>query len=197
LAEALRREETDRGLVFEYCLIAAGSSFNRAPSDQRWQHGDVLSVDSGGNYKGYIGDIARMAIIGDPDRELDDLLACIDRIQAAAIAAVAPGVPGRQIYEAANAAMSEAEHRDTIHFVAHGMGLITHEAPRLTDRATANYPATHADVPLETGMVISIETTLPHPRRGFIKLEDTVAVSDSGCVLFAAQNRGWNRAGRD
>jgi Xaa-Pro aminopeptidase len=197
LAEALRREETERGLVFEYCLIAAGSSFNRAPSDQQWQRGDVLSVDSGGNYQGYIGDIARMAIIGDPDRELDDLLACIDRIQAAAIAAVAPGVPGRQIYDAANAAMSETEHRDTIHFVAHGMGLITHEAPRLTDRATANYPATHADVPLETGMVISIETTLPHPRRGFIKLEDTVAVSDSGSVLFAAQNRGWNRAGRD
>ena len=29
-------------------------------------------------------------------------------------------------------------------------------------------------------MVISIETTLPHPRRGFIKLEDTVAVTDDG-----------------
>src|SRR3954453_19788100 len=28
LADALRREETDRGLVFDYCLIAAGSSLN-------------------------------------------------------------------------------------------------------------------------------------------------------------------------
>src|SRR3954453_11726813 len=80
LAEALRREETDRGLVFEYCLIAAGSSLNRAAYDQRWEHGDVLSVDSGGNYQGYLGDIARMAIIGDPDRELEDLLAAVDRI---------------------------------------------------------------------------------------------------------------------
>ena len=35
LTEALRREETSRGLVFDYCLIAAGSSHNRAPSDQR------------------------------------------------------------------------------------------------------------------------------------------------------------------
>ena len=92
--------------------------------------------------------------------------------------------------------VSESEYRDKIHFVAHGMGLITHEAPRLTDRATANYPAAHADLPLETGMVISIETTLPHPERGFIKLEDTVAVTESGYVLFAAQNRGWNCAGR-
>ncbi|HEX8828496.1 MAG TPA: aminopeptidase P family N-terminal domain-containing protein, partial [Xanthobacteraceae bacterium] len=58
LAEALRREETSRGLTFDYCLIAAGSSLNRAPSGQRWEEGDVLSLDSGGNYHGYIGDVA-------------------------------------------------------------------------------------------------------------------------------------------
>ena len=58
LAEALRREETNRGLTFEYCLIAAGTSHNRAPSDQQWEKGDVMSLDSGGNYHGYIGDIA-------------------------------------------------------------------------------------------------------------------------------------------
>ncbi len=45
LTEALRREETSRGLVFDYCLITVGSSHNRAPSDQRWEKGDVLSVD--------------------------------------------------------------------------------------------------------------------------------------------------------
>ena len=47
LAEALRREETSRGLTFDYCLIAAGTSLNRAPSDQRWEKGDPLSVDFG------------------------------------------------------------------------------------------------------------------------------------------------------
>src|SRR5580700_2643589 len=61
LTEALRREETLRGLTFDYCLITAGPSLNRAPSDQRWQNkGDVLSLDSGGNYHGYIGDVCRM-----------------------------------------------------------------------------------------------------------------------------------------
>ncbi len=64
LTEALRREETNRGLVFEYCLITAGSSLNRAPSDQKWEQGEVLSLDSGGNYHGYIGDVCRMAIHG-------------------------------------------------------------------------------------------------------------------------------------
>src|SRR6267378_1731567 len=55
LAEALRREETNRGLTFEDCLLAAGTSHNRAPSEQQWEEGDVLSLDSGGNYHGYIG----------------------------------------------------------------------------------------------------------------------------------------------
>ena len=67
LADALKREEVNRGLTFEYCLIAAGASHNRAPSEQRWEEGDVLSIDSGGNYHGYIGDLARMAILGEPD----------------------------------------------------------------------------------------------------------------------------------
>jgi hypothetical protein len=33
-------------------------------------------------------------------------------------------------------------------------------------------------------MVISIETAMAHPRRGFIKLEDTVAVTEEGCEGF-------------
>ena len=78
LADALKVEEVNRGLTFEYCLIAAGASHNRAPSPQRWEKGDVLSVDSGGNYHGYIGDLARMAILGEPDAELEDLLADIE-----------------------------------------------------------------------------------------------------------------------
>jgi Xaa-Pro aminopeptidase len=192
LAEALRREETGRGLVFEYCLIASGASLNRAPSNQQWQEGEVLSLDSGGNYRGYIGDIARMAVLGEPDQELHDLLGYVTEIQDAAMKAVRPGEPGKAIYEAANEAIGRLPYRDRIHFVAHGMGLITHEAPRLTAQATAGYSAHDAELPLQTAMVISIETTLPHPSRGFIKLEDTVAVSEVGHDLFGAGARGWN-----
>ena len=61
IVDALRREETNRGLTFEYCLLTLGSSHNRAVSPQRWQKGEVLSIDSGGNYHGYIGDLCRMA----------------------------------------------------------------------------------------------------------------------------------------
>ena len=46
-------------------------------------------------------------------------------------------------------------------------------------------------------MVISVETTLLHPRRGFIKLEDTVAVTPTGHEIYGNRARGWNRAGAD
>jgi len=98
LTEALRREETNRGLTFEYCLITAGTSLNRAPSNQVWGEGDILSLDSGGNYHGYIGDICRMAIHGEPDAELQDMLGDIEEVQRAAMKPIKAGTMGSEVY---------------------------------------------------------------------------------------------------
>ena len=195
LVEALRREEVNRGLTFEYCLLTAGTSLNRAPSAEVWGAGDILSLDSGGNYKGYIGDLCRMAIQGEPDRELQDLLGEVDAIQMAARKPIRSGANGGDIYVSAGEVLNRSPRANSIEFVAHGMGLISHEAPRLTGHGPIKYPAYDADRPLESGMVISIETTLAHPRRGFIKLEDTVAVTDNGYEAFGDRGRGWNRGG--
>ena len=196
LTEALRREETMRGLTFDYCLIAAGSSLNRAPSDQRWEKGDVLSVDSGGNYHGYIGDLARMGVAGEPDAELIDLLAEVEAIEQASMQPIKSGALGKDIYAAADAVLGKSKLHNHIHFLAHGMGLVSHEAPRLTNSGPVPYDAYDADRPLETGMVVSVETTLQHPRRGFIKLEDTVVVQPNSFEVYGDRIRGWNRAGR-
>ena len=196
LTEALRREETTRGLTFDYCLIAAGSSLNRAPSDQRWEKGDVLSLDSGGNYHGYIGDVARMGVAGEPDAELVDLLAEVEAIEQAAMKPIRSGVLGSEIYAAADAVLHKSKLHNHTHFLAHGMGLVSHEAPRLTNSGPVPYDAYDATRPLETGMVVSVETTLQHPRRGFIKLEDTVIVQPNGFEVYGDRIRGWNRAGR-
>jgi Xaa-Pro aminopeptidase len=195
LTEALRREETARGLVFDYCLITVGSSHNRAPSDQRWEQGDVLSVDSGGNYHGYIGDLARMGVAGEPDAELEDLLAEIEATQQVAFKPISPGVNGIEIYAAAETVLKKSTLHNHYEFLAHGMGLVSHEAPRLTNSGPVPYDAYDAQRPLEAGMVISVETTLLHPRRGFIKLEDTVAVTANGHEIYGNRARGWNRAG--
>ncbi len=195
VSDALRVAEVKRGLTFEYCLLAAGTSHNRAPSEQRWEKGDVMSLDSGGNFHGYIGDLARMAIQGEPDAELQDILSEIEAIQRAAFAAVQPGKMGGDIYAAAEKLLQPSKHREHTEFLAHGMGLVSHEAPRLTARGPVPYDDIDARLPLEPGMVVSIETTAKHPRRGFIKLEDTVIVTDKGHEIFGEGGRGWNRGG--
>ncbi len=122
LVEALRREEVNRGLTFEYCLITAGTSLNRAPSDAVWGEGDILSLDSGGNYHGYIGDLCRMAIQGEPDAELQDLLAEVDAIQMAARKPIRPGVKGGEIYVSAGEVLAPvfAWKRHRIRRARHG-----------------------------------------------------------------------------
>ena len=192
IVDRLRQAELSRDMTFEYALVTLGSSFNRAPSDQRLQADDIVSLDSGGNYRGYIGDLCRMAVHGTPDAELADLLAAIDAIQQAARAPIKAGLIGREIYIAAQVPVGKSVHAKDIRFVAHGMGIVSHEAPRLTATGPIPYPADDEDSPLEAGMILSVETTLTHPRRGFIKLEDTLAVTDAGYDAFGDHARGWN-----
>jgi Xaa-Pro aminopeptidase len=195
LTEALRREEINRGLTFDYCLITAGTSLNRAPSEQVWGEGDILSLDSGGNYHGYIGDICRMAIQGEPDAELQDMLSDIEEIQRAAMKPVKAGAMGGEVYAAGEARLAKSKYHNNMHFLAHGMGLVSHEAPRLTATGPVPYDDYDAHRPLESGMVVSVETTLAHPKRGFVKLEDTVVVTDKGFDIYGEGARGWNRGG--
>ncbi len=195
LAEALKREETARSLTFEYCLVTTGTSLNRSPSDEVWKEGAIASLDSGGNFQGYVGDLCRMAILGEPDAELVDMLGGIEEIQQAARRPIRAGAIGEEIYTAAEAVKSRNPFKQNMTFVAHGMGLITHEAPRLTSTGPVPYPGSDAQMPLEEGMVISVETTLPHPKRGFIKLEDTIAVTANGHEAYGDRGRGWNRGG--
>ncbi|WGR99785.1 Xaa-Pro peptidase family protein [Bradyrhizobium sp. ISRA443] len=192
----LRREEHDRDLVFEYCLIAVGNSHNRAPSDQRLKAGDVISLDSGGNYKGYIGDLSRMGVVGEPDAELHDLLQEIEEIQQVARGTISPGARGGDIIAAGEEAVRRAPHADVLDYTAHGIGLVSHEAPRLTGRGPVPYAPYDADRPLQPGMVISVETAMLHPSRGYIKLEDTLIVTEDGWEAPGDIARGWNIAGK-
>ena len=195
MIEELRRQETNRGLHFDYCLLTLGASHNRASSAQVWQQGEILSIDSGGNYHGYIGDLCRMGVLGEPDAELADLLAEIESVQQAAFAQVRPGVEGGVMLAAAEAVLQAGPSAAYNDFFAHGMGLITHEVPFLMTNHPVAYEGVDAGRRLEAGMVLSVETTMQHPRRGFIKIEDTIAVTATGYEMFGSRGRGWNLSG--
>ncbi|QYK42033.1 MAG: aminopeptidase P family protein [Paracoccaceae bacterium] len=195
IIDRLRREETARGLQFEYCLLTLGASHNRAASPQAWAPGEVLSIDSGGNLRGYIGDICRMGVLGEPDAELVDLLAEVESVQQAAFSRIRAGALGGDLIAAGEAELARQPNRACTDFFAHGMGVITHEAPFLMTNHPVAYEGVDAAHPLEAGMILSVETTMLHPRRGFIKLEDTLAVTETGYEMFGSEGRGWNRGG--
>lgn len=191
----LRLEEVKRDLTFEYCWLSVGPNLNRTASDQMVQAGDPISIDSGANFHGYVGDLARMAVIGEPDAELVGLLDEIENVQQTAFDIIAPGRTGREIHEAAAKVLGQSPIGPHSHFVAHGMGLITHEAPRLTSHGPIRYEGFDADNPLEPGMVISVETTVSDPKRGAVKLEDSLLITDTGYEFLGEGLRGWNRTG--
>ncbi|TIX34246.1 MAG: aminopeptidase P family protein, partial [Mesorhizobium sp.] len=159
VALRLAGEQTSRGLHFDYCFLAMGSSHILVESDQKWQPGEVISLDSGGNYGGYIGDLCRMGVLGEPDAELVDLLGEVDTIQRAAISQIRAGRDGRDLIAEAENVRTSSKVAEFTDFMAHGMGLVAHEAPFLMTNHPIEYAGVDADRPLEPGMVISIETT--------------------------------------
>jgi Xaa-Pro dipeptidase len=189
----LRHEQFSRGVDFNFCQIAIGASFDRVPSGQELQPGEVVSLDSGANLKGYVGDLCRMGVAGEPDAELADLLAEVDRVQQAARGAIRAGVAGGELIAAGDTAVKISPHAAAIDFTVHGLGLVNHEAPRLAHGRPLPYAPDDAELPLEAGMVISVETSLRHPTCGFIKLEDTIGVTEGGSEAFGDHGRGWNR----
>ncbi|WP_290999674.1 Xaa-Pro peptidase family protein [Hoeflea sp.] len=191
IIERLRQEETARELTFEYCLLTLGDSHVRAGSSQTWNRGEVMSIDSGGNLHGYIGDICRMGVLGEPDAELKDVLAEVESVQQAAFAQISPGKTGAEMIAAGEAELRRGPNAAHNDFFAHGMGLISHEAPFLMTNHPVAYQGSDAHTPFQPGMVLSVETTMQHPRRGYIKLEDTVILTETGHEVFGADNRGW------
>ncbi len=197
IVRALADEQRARGLDFSFCNIGVGTDLNRVPSDAVLPPGGTLSLDSGGTLHGYIGDIARMGIVGEPSAAQAQALAEIDTVQLAARSTIRAGATGDDVYAAATTALAECSRAPDLDFIAHGMGLVAHEAPRLADGPgnPHRYPADHRALPLEAGMVLSIETTLADPQLGYLKCEDTVAVTEAGHEGFGDGGRGWNPIG--
>lgn len=185
-------EQRRRGVEFGFSFVAVGPDRNRTPSQARLTPGATVNIDSAGKLDGYIGDLARMGVVGEPSALQVEALKAVDAVQLAARAPMRAGATGRAIYDAAAEAIADGPFAHRFDFIAHGIGVVSHEAPRLALDAPHGYAADHREQPLEAGMVVSIETALVDPSFGYVKLEDTVAVTETGCVGFGDSARGWN-----
>ena len=161
-----------------------------------WGEGDILSLDSGGNYHGYIGDICRMAIQGEPDAELEDMLADIEEIQRAAMKPIKAGVMGSEVYRAADERGSPSRSTTTTctsSATAWGWSATRRRGSPQT--GPVPYDDYDAHRPLETGMVISVETTLRIPSAASSSSRTPWSSPTTGYDIYGDGARGWNRGG--
>jgi Xaa-Pro aminopeptidase len=187
--------EVHRGLDYDYAFVSIDTVRNPNPSSQKFTAGGKATLDSGGNYYGYIGDISRVGCFGTPDQELLELLAAVDTVQQSARAVVKPGRRAGDVVEVGLQAVRESPYKENMFYTAHGMGLVGHERPQIARNNPHGYPAVDEDLALQAGMVLSIEAGLRHPERGGVALEDTIVVTDTGCEALGDDHRGWNAMG--
>ncbi|MPZ89146.1 MAG: M24 family metallopeptidase [Nitriliruptorales bacterium] len=136
------------------------------------QPGDAVVVDIGGTVDGYGSDCTRDYVIGDPPEGYAEAHAALEAAQAAACAAVRPGVTAESIDAAARDPLTGAGYGEYfIHRTGHGIGLEEHEEP---------FIVAGNELVLEPGMTFSIEPGIYLPGRFGMRIEDIVVVIKDG-----------------
>ena len=151
-----------------------GASPHHDVSDRVIEQGDVVVVDIGGPLPaGYNSDSTRTYAVGEPrDADVAETYAVLQRAQAAAVAAVKPGVTAEAVDAAARDVIAEAGFGEYfIHRTGHGIGLDVHEEPYIIAGNT---------LPLEPGMAFSVEPGIYQPGRWGARIEDIVIVTENG-----------------
>ncbi|MEU5265176.1 Xaa-Pro peptidase family protein [Amycolatopsis sp. NPDC021455] len=151
-----------------------GASPHHDVSDRVIEEGDVVVVDIGGPLPaGYNSDSTRTYAVGEPrDADVAGTYAVLQRAQAAAVAAVRPGVTAEAVDAAARDVIAEAGFGEYfIHRTGHGIGLDVHEEP---------YIIAGNALPLEPGMAFSVEPGIYQPGRWGARIEDIVIVTEDG-----------------
>ncbi|MEV6443817.1 Xaa-Pro peptidase family protein [Amycolatopsis sp. NPDC051716] len=151
-----------------------GASPHHDVSERVIERGDVVVIDIGGPLPaGYNSDSTRTYAVGEPrDADVAETYAVLQRAQAAAVAAVKPGVTAEAVDAAARDVIAEAGFGEYfIHRTGHGIGLDVHEEP---------YIIAGNALPLEPGMAFSVEPGIYQPGRWGARIEDIVIVTEDG-----------------
>jgi Xaa-Pro aminopeptidase len=169
------REAGAEGVSFE-AVVAAGpnaSSPHAVPGDTPIEAGVLVTIDAGCILDGYCSDCTRTFAVGEVPARLAELHGLCLGAQLAGLAAVAPGVSGRDADAASRTLIDGAGLGSAYgHGMGHGVGLQIHEAPTLRPESE--------DV-LEAGNVVSVEPGIYLPGDAGVRIEDLVLVTDDGC----------------
>lgn len=141
-----------KGYPFAICASLNGTVAHGLPSNRVLRSGDVLSVDLGVEYEGWITDAALTFPIGDASAEAERLIEATNR---ALLSGTLQAIPGSRIGDISAAIQAVAqEQRLTVvqDFIGHGIGRSLHEDPDVP-----NVGKKGTGEVLEEGAVIAIE----------------------------------------
>jgi Xaa-Pro aminopeptidase len=176
--EYQQRKRGASGPAFE-TIVAAGPRTalpHARPTGGRLGENVLLLIDMGAVRDGYASDMTRMLSLGKVSKEIRGWYAAVLEAQLAALDAVRAGTTTGAVDRAArNVLKAKGLDKLFTHSTGHGLGLEIHEQPwvRAKDKTR-----------LQAGMVITIEPGVYVEGVGGIRIEDTVAVTKTGCEIL-------------
>ncbi len=175
LLERILREEGSETLPFEV-IVASGPNAalpHARPSEKAIAEREPVVIDFGARRPGYCCDITRTLWLGEADDKLARVYDVVHGAQRTAIELIRGAMTGAEADRLARTVIDQCGYADAFgHGLGHGVGLETHEAPRLG--------VSSEDV-LKDGMVFTIEPGIYLPGWGGVRIEDTV-IAESGRV---------------
>ncbi|MDR3270607.1 MAG: Xaa-Pro peptidase family protein [Peptococcaceae bacterium] len=138
--------------------------------------GELLTLDFGAVYAGYCSDITRTLCLSRADDRQRAIYEIVLAANRAGIAALKPGISGREADAAARCVITEAGYGEQFgHGLGHSLGLEIHERPNL-NRSEEQL--------LEPGMLVTVEPGIYLPGWGGVRIEDLVLVTQDGCEVL-------------
>jgi Xaa-Pro dipeptidase len=183
LAANMLRFGSDAELPFPPIVAAGPNSANphAVPSERVLQTGDLVVIDWGAAFGGYFSDLTRTLAIGKLDAELYTIYDAVKGANRAGREAGRPGVTCGTVDAAGRAVITSAGYGPYFtHRIGHGLGLEAHEEPYMFGESTQM---------LEEGMVYTVEPGIYLPGKGGVRIEDDMAVTETGAVSLSGLPR--------
>jgi len=169
----LRRESEGNSFAPIVAFGQTGCHPHYSPDPARkLERGQMVLLDFGGIYHGYCGDMTRMLVMGKADERQREVYEMVLAAQQSCLDAIKPGVACHALDAKCRDYFAERDCADHfMHGTGHGVGLAVHEGPSIKK---------NFDVPVQPGMVFSVEPGLYYEDWGGVRIEDLVAVTDDG-----------------
>lgn len=179
----LLRAGSDAEVPFAPIVSSGPNSANphASPSSRRLQSGDMLVIDWGGAYNGYISDLTRTFGIAEIEPEYKRIYELVKQANQAGRECARPGIPAGDIDRAARAVIANSGYGPQFfHRVGHGIGMEGHEPPYMFAENT---------LILQPGMAFTVEPGIYLADRGGVRIEDNVVITAQGAEILSDYSR--------